>query len=108
MKKWNSKLVWPLILVAMAVLSPTIVGLGQNSNSNVNANKTAAKAGKLVDLNSASTQELMMLPGVGDIYAQKIIAGRPYKTKTELKSRNIIPAAVYAKIASLVIAHQKK
>ncbi len=69
--------------------------------------KAPVKA-KLVDINSATEAELKAVPGIGDAYAAKIIAGRPYANKAQLKSRNILPGNVYEKVKDLIIAKQLK
>ncbi|MCF4124321.1 ComEA family DNA-binding protein [Methylobacterium sp. SyP6R] len=68
-----------------------------------------AQAGKpaLIDLNSASKQELETLKGIGAARSEAIIKGRPYRGKDELLSKKIVPSNVYDDIKDKVIARQK-
>jgi competence protein ComEA len=68
----------------------------------------SSTSSKLIDINSASQDDLKALPGIGDAYSAAIVKNRPYANKSQLVSRKVIPQATYDKISSRIIAKQSK
>lgn len=64
----------------------------------------AQPATSLIDLNAASRDDLMTLEGIGEVRADAIIRARPFRAKTELVERRLIPESLYEKIADKVMA----
>lgn len=71
---------------------------------------TSAKEpkGSRVDINTASVAQLRALPGIGDVYAQRIVDGRPYSSKDQLYTKGILPRSVYEKVKNRLVAHRGK
>jgi competence protein ComEA len=107
MQRFSKLAVGCLIALFAAANASTLMAQAAKAHAKTATHKAAATA-HLIDLNSATRDQLMTLPGIGDAYADKIIAGRPYKAKNELTSKNIVPEATYKKIAGKIIAKQTK
>jgi DNA uptake protein ComE-like DNA-binding protein len=67
-----------------------------------------AASKSLLDINTATAAQLKALPGMGDEYVRRIIAGRPYTAKNQLTTRGILPQSAYEQIRELIIAHRPK
>ena len=97
------KYVWILIVAFSLAAAPQAP---KKAPAKTAPKTEAAATTGLVDINSASEQELKALPGIGDAYSAKIIAGRPYRAKNQLVQKKIIPQATYDKIKDQIIAKQ--
>ena len=89
-----------MIMVGVALSLCAQTGAGSPPN------QTVAPASELIDINHATIAELRTLPGVGEAYSLAIVKHRPYKNKTQLRSKGVIPLAAYKKIKDQIIARQ--
>lgn len=103
----------PLVAAATRATSGAASGPTSEAASAPNQGATSrskaasAASAKLVDINSASRKELKTLPGIGDAEADKIIANRPYLSKTDLVGKNVLPIGPYLSLRNQIIAKQK-
>jgi len=109
MKTHKTLTQWMLAITAAGLLAVT--GMVSAADKDAKAaskaeTKAENKAEDKIDINRASAEELRKIDGIGEARSAAIIKGRPYRSKDELVSKNIIPKAVYDKIKERIIAKQ--
>jgi competence protein ComEA len=107
MNTFSRMLFCAFLAVTLALGSAGTAGAQSSTDSSMSAkgSKAAAAVGEKLDINSATKDQLDALPGIGSSYADKIIAGRPYRTKRDLVTKKVIPQSLYDKIKDQIIAH---
>jgi DNA uptake protein ComE-like DNA-binding protein len=95
-----------MLALALTAVGPSLAGTTDPKAAHPSVAATPHKP--FLDLNKASVYDLEQLPGIGGAEAHKIIDGRPYRTKADLLSRKVIPAATYQQISPLVMTNIHK
>jgi competence protein ComEA len=112
MKSIERKLFAQIAVLCFALSLISGMAAGQEPGTKPEANATSAQMAKAatskLDINTATKDQLKELPGIGDAYSQKIIDGRPYRTKLDLVHKKVIPQATYDKVKDMIIAKQSK
>ena len=96
-----------LVTLLAVCLICGVAPAGAQTEKPAKSSTAAATKANLLDINSATKDQLDALPGIGEKYSQKIIDGRPYAKKTDLVQKKVIPQATYNKIKDMIIAKQK-
>ena len=110
--------------LAFILLSPSLLNMvamaqtGAAATPPQSGNKAAAPQQSIgdriaadkekLDINTATPAQLKALPGITDVYAKRIIDGRPYTAKNQLVQRGVLPQAAYDKVKEGIIAHRPK
>jgi DNA uptake protein ComE-like DNA-binding protein len=99
-------MIFRMRIVRLITFALALIVFGATANAPLSAQTGKTRAADLVDINHANTAQLQALPGIGPAYAAAIVKNRPYKNKTQLLSKGIIPQAAYSRIRGKIVAKQ--
>lgn len=94
------------LATAQVMRAPSYYTTRQGMAPATHSTATHAASDSLLDLNTASAAQLAALPGMGPVYAQRVLAARPYSAKNQLVTRGILPRSAYEQIEGRIIAHR--
>jgi DNA uptake protein ComE-like DNA-binding protein len=101
-----------LAVLGLPLLGVCLTGMAQNPDPDTRgvpagSSKTLSPENR-VDINSATLEELMKVPGITRVWAQRIVRFRPYRTKADLEEQGVLPPDLYGRIKDSIIAHRLK
>ena len=97
-----------LHLVAMAAVAATLLAVPAVTTAAQASRPASHRAMSVspVDINTATEAELRAVPGIGSVYAKRIVASRPYTSKDQLVSKGVLPQGIYDKVKGYLVAHR--
>lgn len=96
----------PHLLAIFILAGASILAVGQSDSVAKQTVPHGQTTGGLLDINTATLQQLKSLPGFGDAYVRRVIAGRPYTAKNQLVTRGILPQAAYDAVSFRIVARR--
>ena len=92
-----------VLVVAIAIASAGVLSTGFAKT----AQPVTLPENMRVDINHASLEDLLKVPGMTKSWAGRVVRFRPYRTKQDLLDRGIVSGEVYNRIKDYIIAHRK-
>ncbi len=107
-KQWTRIICGAGLMLALAIVPATRALSPSPATQKASAMSAMQSSMGQVDINTATESQLKAVPGIGDVYAKRIVANRPYTSKDQLVSKGVMPQGVYDKIKSKLVAHKMK
>ena len=99
-------------MLGLALFLVCLTGTAQNHSPETSGAPTASSKAlppdARVDINRASVEELLKVPGLTRVWAERLIRFRPYRTKADLEEQGVVPPDLYSRIQDSIIAHRLK